>query len=44
MFDGVIDLVSAKPENGKISININANSTYADDGSLGEQLKISEFT
>ena len=39
VFDGVIDLTAGKPEDGRISINIDASSIYADDGNLSEYLK-----
>ncbi|MCY7374847.1 MAG: YceI family protein [Pyrinomonadaceae bacterium] len=43
MFTGTIDLVNAKPEESKVSFDIDANSIYSDDEKLTGHLKSADF-
>ena len=42
-FTGMIDLVNAKPEESSVSVDIDANTLFADDPKLTEHLKSADF-
>ena len=43
MFSGSIDLVNGKPEESTVSVEIDANTIFADDPKLTEHLKSADF-
>lgn len=43
MFTGMIDLVNGKPEESTVSVDIDANTVFADDAKLTEHLKSKDF-
>ncbi len=43
MFTGTIDLVNGKPEESSVSVDIDANTIFADDAKLTDHLKSADF-